>query len=102
MTLQGVWIYNSIKNHAPPDFEWGVATLPSVDPTRWKNVSVAGGDILVTTAGAKHVKEAFEFMRYVKAQGSMKNSVWCKGIFRRCAVRLGGRGRSCLDGCDRH
>ncbi len=72
MTLQGVWIYNFIKNYAAPDFEWGVAAFPSVDPERLKDVTTAGGDVLVIPAGAKHPREAFEFLRYVNSQGPME------------------------------
>ena len=72
MTLQGVWIYNFIKNYAPPDFEWGVAAFPSVDPDRLKDVTLAGTDVLVVPAGGKHQKEAFEFLRYVNSQGPME------------------------------
>ena len=72
MTLQGVWIYNFIKNYAPADFEWGVAAFPSVDPERLQNVATAGGDLLAIPAGSKHPAEAFEFLRYVNSQGPME------------------------------
>ena len=72
MTLQGVWIYNFIKNYAPPDFEWGVAAFPSADPERLRDVALAGGDVFVIPAGAKHPKEAFEFLHYVNSQGPME------------------------------
>ena len=41
MVLQGVWIYNFIKNYAPADFEWGVAPFPSVDPERSEGCRVS-------------------------------------------------------------
>ncbi|MBE7157636.1 MAG: ABC transporter substrate-binding protein [Rhodospirillales bacterium] len=72
MTLQGVWIYNFIKNYAPPDFEWGVAAFPSVDPERLPNVTQTDCDVLVIPVGSKHPREAFEFMRYVNSQGPME------------------------------
>lgn len=72
MTLQGVWIYNFIKKYAPPDFEWGVAAFPSVDPDRLPNVTTAATDVIVIPAGGKHPKEAFEFLRYVNSQGPME------------------------------
>ncbi len=72
MTLQGVWIYNFIKNYAAPGFEWGVAAFPSVDPARFKAVTVASGDVLVIPAGAKHVREAFEFLRYLESPAPME------------------------------
>ena len=72
MILQGVWIYNFIKNYAPPDFEWGVAPFPSNDPPNLKNVTIVECDLLVIPAGAKHVHEAFEFLRYVNSRGPME------------------------------
>ncbi len=72
MSLQGVWIYNFIKNYAPPDFEWGVAAFPSADPDRLKDVTTAGADVIVIPAGSRHPREAFEFVRYVSSQGPME------------------------------
>ena len=72
MVLQGPWIYNFIKNYAPPDFEWGVAPFPSDDPEKLKNVTIAECDVLVIPAGAKHPREAFEFLRYVNSPGPME------------------------------
>lgn len=72
MVLQGPWIYNFIKNFAPPDFEWGVAPFPSVDPARFQNVTEVEADVLVIPAGAKHPKEAFEFIKYVNSQKPME------------------------------
>lgn len=72
MVLQGVWIYNYIKNYAPPDFEWGVAPFPSADPEHLKDVTIVECDLLVIPAGAKHPREAFEFMRYVNSQAPME------------------------------
>ena len=72
MVLQGVWIYTFIKNYAPADFEWGVAAFPSVDPARLKDVTVVESDVFVIPAGAKHPKEAFEFIQYLNSQGPME------------------------------
>jgi multiple sugar transport system substrate-binding protein len=72
MVLQGPWIYNFIKNYAPPDFEWGVAPFPSVDPVRLKDVTIVESDVLVIPHGAKHPREAFEFMKYVNSQQPME------------------------------
>ena len=77
MTNQGPWIYNFIKNYAAPDFEWGVAAFPSVDPERLPNVTFADSDVLVIPVGAKHPREAFEFMRYLTTQGPMEK--FCLG-----------------------
>ncbi len=72
MVIQGVWMYNFIKNYAPSDFEWGVAPFPSVDPKKLKDVTIVEEDILVIPVGAKHPREAFEFIKYVNSQGPME------------------------------
>lgn len=91
MVLQGVWMYNFIKNYAPKDFEWGVAPFPTVDPLKYPNVTIAETDVLCIPAGAKHAKEAFEFIRYVNTQGPMEKL--CMGQrkfspFRECSVEF--------------
>ena len=72
MIMQGVWIYTFIKNYAPPDFEWGVAAFPSADPEHLKDVTIVESDAFVIPAGAKHPKEAFEFIKYLNSQGPME------------------------------
>jgi len=72
MVIQGVWMYNFIKNYAPKDFEWGVAPFPSVDPVKLKDVTIVEEDILVIPVGSKHPHEAFEFMKYVNSQKPME------------------------------
>jgi len=72
MELQGVWIYQFIANYAAPDFEWGVGPFPSADPAKLPAVSLVECDMLVIPAGAKHPKEAFEFIKYVNTQCPME------------------------------
>lgn len=72
MVLQGVWIHNYIQKYAPPDFEWGVAPFPSFDPEKNPRVTLADCDVLVIPAGAKHPREAFEFIAYVNSPGPME------------------------------
>jgi ABC-type glycerol-3-phosphate transport system substrate-binding protein len=72
MVLQGVWMYNFIKNYAPADFEWGVAPFPSSNPEQLKNVTMVECDGLSIPAGAAHPQEAFEFIKYVNSQGPME------------------------------
>jgi ABC-type glycerol-3-phosphate transport system substrate-binding protein len=72
MEIQGSWIYSYIKNYAPPGFEWGVAAFPSVDPEHLKNVAIVESDVMVIPVGAKHPKEAFEFIKYVNTQKVME------------------------------
>ncbi len=72
MVLQGPWIYTFIKNFAPADFEWGVAAFPSIDPSKFRDVTLAETDALLIPAGAQHPREAFEFIRYVNTQKPME------------------------------
>ena len=51
----------------PFNYEWGVAAFPSAVPgERGRDVSYNETDILVIPRGAKHPREAFEFMAYVQ------------------------------------
>lgn len=76
MTLQGVWTYNFIRKYAPT-LEWGAAPFPSADPARWPGVSIADCDMLVIPRGARHAREAFEFMNYVNQREPMEKL--CRG-----------------------
>jgi ABC-type glycerol-3-phosphate transport system substrate-binding protein len=71
MELQGVWMYNFIHMYAP-DLEWDAAPFPSADPARLPDVTVAESDVLVIPRGARHVAEAFDFLRYVSTPGPME------------------------------
>jgi ABC-type glycerol-3-phosphate transport system substrate-binding protein len=92
MEQQGPWMANYIYNLKPsldgltpgePDdvtltveerrkrMEWAVAPFPSNDPAL-KDATFCGFDTLVIPRGAKHVKEAFEFIAYVNRQDVME------------------------------
>lgn len=71
MVLQGVWMYNFISKYAP-HLEWGAAPFPSKDPRTIPMVTLAECDVLVIPHGAKHPKEAFEFIRYVNTRPAME------------------------------
>ncbi len=71
MVIQGVWMYNFIDQYAP-QLDWAAAPFPSVDPEKLPDVTIIDCDILAIPAGAKHVDEAFEFIRYVNSQGPME------------------------------
>jgi ABC-type glycerol-3-phosphate transport system substrate-binding protein len=72
MELQGVWMYNYIKNYAPPDFEWGAAPFPTSDPAKLHDTTIAECDGLVIPTGARHPQEAFEFIAFVNSQKEME------------------------------
>ena len=71
MVLQGVWMYNFIDKYAP-QMEWGAAPFPAMDPSKTPLVTIAECDVLVIPHGARHPREAFEFIRYVNTRGPME------------------------------
>jgi len=70
MVIQGVWMYNFIKEYSP-EMQWGAAPFP-VKYSKQYGISHAEADVLAIPRGARHPKEAFEFMKYVIAQGPME------------------------------
>lgn len=64
MVVQGVWMYNFIDKFAP-QLEWAAAPFPAKDPSRFPAVTIVETDVLVIPKGARHPREAFEFIRYV-------------------------------------
>lgn len=71
MAMDGVWAYNFIRRYAP-QLEWGVAPFPTSDPAKFPTMTVAMSNVLVIPKGARHPREAFEFMRYVNTRGPME------------------------------
>jgi ABC-type glycerol-3-phosphate transport system substrate-binding protein len=70
MEIQGVWMYNFI-NKFNPKLDWAAAPFPTAtkdlpDPT------VIDLDVLCIPTGAKHVKEAFEFLTYLESQKGLE------------------------------
>ena len=72
MTLQGVWMDNFIRQYAPPDFEYGVAAFPTPAAQQGAPVSIADCDILAIPAGARHPREAMEFIAYTQTPAAME------------------------------
>jgi ABC-type glycerol-3-phosphate transport system substrate-binding protein len=100
MQQQGPWMANYIYNLQPEwserlvpkvlepllprdirtfNYAWGVAPFPT-DVPGLTDVSFCGLDILVIPKGAKHPKEAMEFMAYISRQDVAEkiNSLHCK------------------------
>lgn len=75
MVLQGVWMFNFIEKYAP-QIEWGAAPFPKLggDPAG-PPVSIAECDVLVIPKGARHPREAFEFMAYLNSRKPMEKLV---------------------------
>jgi ABC-type glycerol-3-phosphate transport system substrate-binding protein len=71
MALQGVWMYNFIEKFAP-QLEWGAVPFPAKDPRQFPLMTIVEADVLVIPKGARHAREAFEFIRYVNTQGPME------------------------------
>ncbi len=98
MEQQGPWMANYIYNLQPkmsevnvprsqefslPDrrenYEWAVAAFPSAVPGL-QDVSVCDFDLLAIPRGAKHKREAFEYIAYVNRQEVMEKlcALHCK------------------------
>ena len=70
--IQGVWMANFIGKHNKK-LNWAAA--PFVHPADRPDLagsSMVDLDIIVIPTGAKHVKEAFEFLKFVESQHGME------------------------------
>ena len=66
MVVQGPWYPNFIENYAP-GLEWGVAPFPAAPGVADDApMTLIISDMLVIPRGAKHPREAFEFLRYTQ------------------------------------
>lgn len=65
MVLQGVWMNNYIRQFAP-GLEYGVSPLPVAAPG-FERFGAADADVLMIPRGAKHPKEAWEFIKYLSS-----------------------------------
>lgn len=75
--LQGVWMANFIQKYNK-DLDWVAVPFPyPKDHPELKGSSMVDLDIIVIPRGARHPKEAFEFLKYVQGQGPMEKL--CKG-----------------------
>lgn len=70
LMLQGVWMASFVEEHAP-DMDWGVAPFPAAVPGM-PPATVVETDILVIPRGARHVEEAWEFIKFVQQQENME------------------------------
>jgi multiple sugar transport system substrate-binding protein len=66
--VQGPWYPNFIQKFAP-DLEWGVVPFPAIPGIADDApMTLVISDMLVIPRGAKHPREAFEFLRYTQRQ----------------------------------
>ena len=71
MVVDGNWFLAQIRKFAPKGFEYGIAPIPY--PIYGEAGSTwAGGWSLVIPKGAKHPKEAAEFILYMATKGQIK------------------------------
>jgi ABC-type glycerol-3-phosphate transport system substrate-binding protein len=72
MQIQGVWMYNFINRYTPK-LQWAAAPFPyPASRPELKGHCFADMDTLVIPRGAKHPREAFEFIAYVQSQPVME------------------------------
>ncbi|HXQ81244.1 MAG TPA: ABC transporter substrate-binding protein [Opitutaceae bacterium] len=68
MVVQGPWWPNFIQKYAP-GLEWGAAACPAAAGVAdGAPMTVAQADVVVIPRGARHPREAFEFIRYLQRQ----------------------------------
>jgi ABC-type glycerol-3-phosphate transport system substrate-binding protein len=68
MVVQGPWMANFIAKFAP-GLEWGAAACPAADGVGDGHpVTLAQSDVVVIPKGARHPKEALEFICYLQRQ----------------------------------
>lgn len=65
MCFQGVWLNNYMRQYAP-GLDYGVAAWPATKPGEAPYTNVEA-DILIIPHGAKHAREAWEFIKYVNS-----------------------------------
>jgi len=80
MQLQGVWMAAFIREHGP-DLDWAVAPFPSETYSPDAPGTVVESDILVIPRGARHVEEAWDFIRFVQRQRNMEDLCLGQGKF---------------------
>ncbi len=65
MVFQGVWLNNYMQDFAP-GLDYGCAAWPAADP-KVGPYSVIEADMLIIPRGARHPKEAWEFIKYLNS-----------------------------------
>jgi ABC-type glycerol-3-phosphate transport system substrate-binding protein len=72
MELHGVYMHYTIRMYQP-GLKWAAAPFPyPKDRPDMKGWAIADEDVLVIPRGARHPREAFEFIRYVQSQKAME------------------------------
>lgn len=66
MCFQGVWLNNYMRQYSP-GLDYGVAAWPTATHEGDAPFTNVEADMLVVPRGAKHAKEAWEFLKYVNS-----------------------------------
>ena len=66
MVFQGVWFHSYMRQYAP-NLDYGVAPWPRVRAGEHDPFTMIEGDMLVIPRGAKHAREAWEFVKYANS-----------------------------------
>lgn len=66
IVFQGVWLNNYIRQYSP-NLDYGVAAWPAVRPDESAPFTMIEGDMLVIPRGAKHPREAWEFLKFINS-----------------------------------
>jgi multiple sugar transport system substrate-binding protein len=86
MVFQGVWLNNYLRQYAP-NLEYGVAAWPAVKPGE-PPFTIVEGDMLVIPRGAKHPREAWEFLKYVNSHNpAARTKAELRGIELTCYLQ---------------
>ncbi|MBI1290718.1 extracellular solute-binding protein [bacterium] len=80
MQLQGVWMSSFIKEYGP-NMDWAVAPFPSETYNPDAPSTVVECDMLVIPRGARHVEEAWDFIKFVQRQDNMEELCLGQGKF---------------------
>lgn len=84
--IQGVWMANFISKHNK-NMEWGAVPFPHPkNRPDLEGSSMVDLDIIVIPRGAPHVKEAFEFLKFVQSQHGMEELCFKQKKFSPLAV----------------
>jgi len=72
MQFQGVWMYNFISKYNPK-LDWAAAPMPHPkNRPDLADMTLADSDNVVIPVGAKHPKEAFDFIAFLQRQENME------------------------------
>ena len=85
--FDGVWRYSYIQQFAP-GLNYGIAPWPEAIPGV-KDFTLADADMLIIPRGAKHAREAWEFVKYLSSPNlAAQNLDQISGVERLCYLQM--------------